>query len=70
MERRPSIDRVRDMEQRGPEGFDQAKEDFAQNQAEIQQDATLERPDDEHPEDFRKRMEEKLKESGKDSEED
>lgn len=70
MERRPSIDRVRDMEQRGPEEFDDAREQFAQKQAKLEREASIDQPPQEEPEEFRERMEETLKESGKDSSED
>lgn len=69
MERRPSIDRVREMEQRGPEEFDSAKEEYRQQEAQLERDANIEQPTQEEPEDFQKRMEETLKESGKDTEE-
>jgi hypothetical protein len=64
---RPRIDIVREREEGGDEPFKSDREAFSQQQAQIERDASIEQPTQEEPEEFRLRMEEKLKESGKDN---
>ncbi len=66
MDRRPSIDRVREREQGGPAEYDTAREEFSEKQAELDRIASVEHPEAEGQGEFKERMAEKLKESGKD----
>lgn len=59
------IDRVRDAEEKGRDQYDDARETYAENEAQIKRNAHKDPPEREGEENFKKRMEEKLKESGK-----
>lgn len=66
---RPRIDIVREREEGGAEPFKSDREAFSQKEAQLERNASIEQPVQEEPEDFRQRMEEKLKESGKENDE-
>lgn len=61
---RPS-DRVRKAEEKGPDTFDDARETYAENEAQIKRNAPKDPPAPEAEGDFKERMEDKLKKSGK-----
>lgn len=63
------IDRVRDREDSGREPYEDARETYAEKDAQIKRDAPVDAPEHENEGDFKKRMEEKFKESGEKSEE-
>ena len=66
MERRPSTKRTLPSQHQPHDTFDRARDEYSRHHAELEHDARLEPRGADQPSDFRKRMEEALKRSGKD----